>query len=44
MIAEVNRQFRLKQRPLGRIKPTDFVFGEAPVPTHGADRPSRRDT
>ena len=36
MIAEVNRQFRQKQRPLGRIKPTDFAFGEAAVPTPGA--------
>ena len=31
-----NRQFRLKQRPTGRAKSTDFDFVEASVPTPGA--------
>jgi hypothetical protein len=31
-----NRQFRLKQRPTGRAKSTDFDFVEGPVPTPGA--------
>lgn len=31
-----NRQFRLKQRPTGRAKSTDFDFIEAPAPTPGA--------
>ncbi len=30
-----NRQFRLKARPVGRIKPTDFELVEGPVPTAG---------
>ena len=33
MEAQTNRQFRLKQRPVGRAKSTDFDFAEAPVPT-----------
>ncbi len=31
-----NRQFRLKQRPTGRAKSTDFDFVESPAPTPGA--------
>jgi NADPH-dependent curcumin reductase len=36
MTAQANRQFRLKQRPTGRAKATDFDFVEAPFPTAGA--------
>ena len=36
MTAQVNHQFRLKQRPIGRAKSTDFVFTEAPIPTPAA--------
>ena len=31
-----NRQFRLKSRPVGRIKPSDFELVETPVPRAGA--------
>src|SRR6476659_8866045 len=31
-----NHQFRLKQRPTGRAKSTEFDFVESPVPTPGA--------
>jgi NADPH-dependent curcumin reductase CurA len=33
MAAQTNRQFSLKQRPVGRVKSTDFDFVEAPIPT-----------
>jgi NADPH-dependent curcumin reductase CurA len=33
MAAQTNRQFRLKQRPVGRARSTDFDFVEAPIPT-----------
>ena len=33
MAAQTNRQFRLKQRRVGRAKSTDFDFAEARVPT-----------
>jgi NADPH-dependent curcumin reductase CurA len=36
MAVKKNRQFRLKQRPAGRAKSTDFDFVEAPIPTAGA--------
>ena len=36
MTGEVNRQFRLKQRPVGRANVTDFDFVQAPVPVPGA--------
>ena len=36
MAAQVNRQFRLKQRPIGRAKYEDFVFTESPIPTPAA--------
>jgi NADPH-dependent curcumin reductase CurA len=36
MTAQANRQFRLKQRPTGRARATDFDFVEAPFPTAGA--------
>lgn len=32
---DVNRQFRLKSRPVGRIKPSDFDLVKAPVPEPG---------
>lgn len=32
----INRQFRLKQRPVGPIKRSDFDFVESPVPEIGA--------
>ncbi|MEO8603900.1 MAG: NADP-dependent oxidoreductase, partial [bacterium] len=31
-MADVNRQFRLKSRPVGRITPDDFELVEAPMP------------
>jgi NADPH-dependent curcumin reductase CurA len=31
-----NRQYRLKQRPTGRAKSTDFDFVDSPAPTPGA--------
>jgi NADPH-dependent curcumin reductase CurA len=37
MAAQTNRQFRLKQRPVGRAKPTDIDFVEAPIPTARVD-------
>jgi hypothetical protein len=37
MAAQTNRQFRLKQRPVGRAKPTDIGFVEAPIPTARVD-------
>ena len=36
MAHAVNRQWRLKSRPVGRITPDDFELVEAPVPTAGA--------
>ena len=33
---DVNRQFRLKSRPVGRIKTSDFDLVEAPIPEPGA--------
>ena len=36
MAAAVNRQFRLKSRPVGRLKPSDFDLVEAPIPKAGA--------
>ena len=33
MAAQTNRQFRLKQQPVGRAKSTDFDFAEAQMPT-----------
>jgi NADPH-dependent curcumin reductase CurA len=35
MSSNVNRQFRLKSRPVGKIKTTDFDLVEQPVPTPG---------
>lgn len=35
MSSNVNRQFRLKSRPVGKIKTTDFDLVEEPVPTPG---------
>jgi len=35
MSSNVNRQFRLKSRPVGKIKTTDFDMVEKPVPTPG---------
>ncbi|MAN61698.1 MAG: NADP-dependent oxidoreductase [Parvibaculum sp.] len=35
MSNNVNRQFRLKSRPVGKIKTTDFDLVEEPVPTPG---------
>jgi NADPH-dependent curcumin reductase len=35
MTRDKNRQFRLKQRPTGRAKSSDFDFVEAPVPAPG---------
>src|SRR4051812_21368236 len=35
MSLEVNRQFRLRVRPVGRVKLSDFDFKESPVPTPG---------
>lgn len=32
---DVNRQFRLKSRPVGRIKTSDFDFTRAPIPEPG---------
>ena len=32
MINNVNRQFRLKSHPVGRIKESDFDYIEAPIP------------
>lgn len=29
---DTNRQFRLKRRPVGRIKDSDFEYGESPIP------------
>jgi NADPH-dependent curcumin reductase CurA len=36
MSSNVNRQFRLKSRPVGKIKTSDFDLVEEPVPTPGA--------
>lgn len=35
MQKDVNRQFRLKRRPVGRIQTSDFDLVEGPVPTAG---------
>ncbi len=35
MSSNINRQFRLKSRPVGKIKTTDFDLVEEPVPTPG---------
>ncbi|WOF75518.1 NADP-dependent oxidoreductase [Parvibaculaceae bacterium PLY_AMNH_Bact1] len=35
MSSNVNRQFRLKSRPVGKIKTSDFDLVEEPVPTPG---------
>jgi NADPH-dependent curcumin reductase CurA len=35
MTNDINRQFRLKSRPVGRIKPSDFDLVKAPVPEPG---------
>ena len=35
-MAEVNRQFLLKSRPVGRIRESDFEYREQPVPVPGA--------
>lgn len=35
MSSNVNRQFRLKRRPVGKIKTSDFDLVEEPVPTPG---------
>ena len=32
MKIDINRQFRLKSRPVGRIKDSDFEYVEAPIP------------
>ena len=37
MHSNVNRQFRLARRPVGRVARTDFDFVEAPVPQAGPD-------
>ncbi len=29
---DVNREFRLKSRPVGRIKDSDFEYVETPIP------------
>ncbi len=36
-MAEVNRQFLLKSRPVGPIRESDFAYREQPVPVPGAD-------
>jgi NADPH-dependent curcumin reductase len=36
MTTQTNRQFRLKHRPVGRVKAADFEFVQAQVPTPGA--------
>ncbi len=35
-MAEINRQFLLKSRPVGRIRESDFEYREQPVPVPGA--------
>ncbi len=35
-MADVNRQFLLKSRPVGRIRESDFEYREQPVPVPGA--------
>jgi NADPH-dependent curcumin reductase CurA len=32
MKIDINRQFRLKSRPVGRIKASDFEYVESPIP------------
>jgi NADPH-dependent curcumin reductase CurA len=36
MTTKVNRQFRLKARPIGRARANDFDFVEAPIPIPGS--------
>ena len=38
MSQNVNRQFRLAARPVGRIAPTDLKLVEAPVPVPGSNQ------
>jgi NADPH-dependent curcumin reductase CurA len=38
MINNVNRQFRLKRRPQGRVTRDDFDYVEASIPQLGPDQ------
>ena len=43
-MSNVNRQFRLAARPVGRVKASDFTFHEEPVPTPGPNQALVRNT